>query len=635
MSQNAKRSSAVEWSVPERRLAAIFAADIAGYSKAMHVDESGAMRALQAMREVVDRLILARRGRIANTAGDSVLAEFTSVTDAVCCAVAIQQALAEAEGDAGRFRLRIGIHLGDIMVHGGDIFGDGVNIAARLQAAADPGALRLSEAAYLQVRGLPEIRFLDLGPQRLKNISRPLRVYAVPPPDGRTSRAVQVRRARAALRPTLGAAAVLASGAAGLAVAWPYLAGSERAAELREPTVRPRLSLVVLPLTNQSGDADQDYLAEQLAEDLSADLARAPGTFVIAHGTAQSYRGRQAEPRAIGRELGVRYVVQGSLRQSAEQVRFAVQLTDVETGASLWADRYDGPRAAVGAAQDVLVAQVGRALGVRLLEAATHARAGQPADAVDLVMRGQALLNRPFARDNHAQARPLFERALGLDPMNTDARLGLAEVLVDGVLNGWTTERTADLDTAEQAIASVLQGDPTHPFAHYLRGETLRARSRYAEALAAFDRVLTLNPSFARAYAYRGLIQIFLGRAERTEADIAAAIRLSPRDPLLGAWLARDGLAKLHLGQDQEAIEPLRRAAAVNPLFDFPHLYLACAFARLDRDEEARASLAEFLRLRPGYTLARYRSLTSADPTFLAQRERIYDGLRRAGLPEQ
>lgn len=631
MSENRALSSASEWSVPERRLAAIFAADIAGYSKAMHADESGAMRALQATRRIVDRMIAARHGRIANTAGDSVLAEFASVMDAVCCAVAIQRALAEAEGEAAQFRLRIGIHLGDIMVHDGDLFGDGVNIAARLQSAAEPGALRLSEAAYLQVRGLSEIPFIDFGPQRLKNIARPVRVYAVPPPDQRTSRAIRAGRARAALRPTLGAVAVLA--AAGLALTWPRLVGSERTDGPGEP-LRPRLSLVVLPLANQSGEADQDYLAEQLAEDLSADLARAPGTFVIAHGTAQAYRGRPVEPRAVGRELGVRYVVQGSLRQSGEQVRFAVQLTDAETGAALWADRYDGPRTAVGAAQDVLVAQVGRALGVRLLEAATQARSGQPADAVDLVMRGQALLNRPFARDNHAQARPLFERALGLDPANVDARLGLAEVLVDGVLNGWTTERTADLDTAEQAIASVLQGDPTHPFAHYLRGETLRARSRYAEALAAFDRVLTLNPSFARAYAYRGLIQIFLGRAEETERDIAAAIRLSPKDPLLGAWLARDGLAKLHLGQDQEAIEPLRRAAAVNPLFDFPHLYLACAFARLGRDVEARASLAEFLRLRPGYTLARYRSLTSTDPTFLAQRARIYEGLRRAGLPE-
>ena len=633
MSENTERSTASEWSVPERRLAAIFAADIAGYSRAMHADESGAMRALQAMRMIVDRLILARRGRIANTAGDSVLAEFTSVTDAVCCAVAIQRALAEADGDAGQFRLRIGIHIGDIMVHAGDLFGDGVNIAARLQTAADPGALRLSEAAYLQVRGLPDIRFIDLGPQRLKNIARPLRVYAVPPPDGQPWRNVQARRARAALRPTLGAAAVLAA-AAGLAMAWPHLVGSEQGEAPRVPA-RPRLSLVVLPLTNQSGDTDQDYLAEQLAEDLSADLARAPGTFVIAHGTAQSYKGRQSEPRTIGRELGVRYVVQGSLRHSAEQVRFAVQLTDVETGASLWADHYDRPRAAVGATQDVLVTQVGRALGVRLLEAATRARSGQPVDAVDLVMRGQALLNRPFARENHAQALPLFERALKLDPENVDARLGMAEVLVDGALNGWTTERTADLEVAERAIASVLQGDPTHPFAHYLRGETLRARSRYSEALAAFDRVLTLNQSFARAHAYRGLIHIFLGRAEETERDIAAAIRLSPKDPLLGAWLAREGLAKLHLGQDQEAIAPLRRAAAVNPLFDFPHLYLACAFARLDRDAEARASLAEFLKLRPGYTLARYRGLTSTDPNFLAQRERIYDGLRRAGLPER
>ncbi|KMO40844.1 hypothetical protein VQ03_13610 [Methylobacterium tarhaniae] len=625
MSERTKRSTATEWSVPERRLAAIFVADIAGYSKAMHADESGAMRALQATRRIVDRLISARSGRIANTAGDSVLAEFARVTDAVACALAIQRTLAEAEGDAGRFRLRIGIHIGDVMVHEGDLFGDGVNIAARLQSAAEPGALRLSEAAYLHVRGLPDLRFIDLGPQRLKNIARPVRVYAVPPPDGRTSR---LARARRAVRPALAVAAALV--AAGLAFAWPPTGAPERA---EEP--RPRLSLVVLPLANQSGDTEQDYLAEQLAEDLAADLARAPGTFVIAHGTAQSYKGRPVEPRAVGRELGVRYVVQGSLRQSAEQVRFAVQLTDAETGAAIWADRYDGARADLAAAQDALVAQVGRALGVRLLEAATQARAGHPADAVDLVMRGQALLNRPFARENHAGARPLFERALALDPGNTHARLGLAEVLVDGVLNGWTTERAGDLERAEQAVASVLQGDPTHPFAHYLRGETLRARARYAEALAAFDRVLTLNPSFARAHAYRGLIHIFLGRAAETERDVAAAIRLSPKDPLLGAWLARDGLAKLHLGRDEEAIAPLRRAAAVNPLFDFPHLYLACAFARLGREAEARTSLAEFLRLRPGYTIARYRSLTSTDPTFLAQRERIYDGLRRAGLPER
>ncbi|MGX7707882.1 adenylate/guanylate cyclase domain-containing protein [Methylobacterium sp. Gmos1] len=624
MTERRQRSAATEWPVPERRFAAIVAADIAGYSKAMHADESGAMRALQATRRIVDRLISARRGRIANTAGDSVLAEFACVTDAVACAVAIQQALAEAEGDAGRFRLRIGIHLGDVMVHEGDLFGDGVNIAARLQAAAEPGALRLSEAAYRQVRDMAGLRFVDLGTQRLKNIARPIRVYAVPSPEARAPRLARV------LRPALGALAALVL--AGLALAWPYLA-SERGEDA--PSARPRLSLVVLPFANQSGDAEQDYLAEQLAEDLSADLARAPGTFVIAHGTAQSYRGRPVEPRAVGRELGVRYVVQGSLRQSAEQVRFAVQLTDVETGAALWADRYDGARADLAAAQDALVAQVGRTLGIRLLEAETQARAGHPADAVDLVMRGQALLNRPFARENHAGARPLFERALALDPGNIHARLGLAEVLVDGVLNGWTTERKADLDTAEQAVTSVLQGDPTHPFAHYLRGETLRARARYDEALAAFDRVLALNPSFARAHAYRGLIHIFLGQAQETEADIAAAIRLSPKDPLLGAWLARDGLAKLHLGRDEAAIAPLQRAAAVNPLFDFPHLYLACAFARLGRDGEARAALARFLELRPGYTVARYRSLTSTDPTFLAQRERIYDGLRRAGLPER
>lgn len=634
MSERTNRSAAPEWPTPERRPAAIFAADIAGYSKAMHDDERGAMQALQATRKIVDHLISAHHGRIANTAGDSVLAEFARVPDAVACALAVQRALAEAKGHAGRFRLRIGIHLGDVMVHEGDLFGDGVNIAARLQAAAEPGGLRISEAAYRQVSDRPDIRFVDLGAQRLKNIARPVRIYAVPSPEAAVSR---IRLPRPALAALLLAGLGLAGG-----LAWPHVAPERRgmASPAGAPTVpgepaRPPLSLVVLPLANQSGDPEQDYLAEQIAEDLSADLARAPGTFVIAHGTARSYEGRPVAPRAVGRELGVRYVVQGSLRHGAGQVRFAVQLTDVETGAALWADRFDGARADLAAAQDALIAQVGRTLGIRLLEAATQGRAGHPADAVDLVMRGQALLNRPFARENHAGARPLFERALALDPVNAHARLGLAEVLVDGVLNGWTGEREGDLDRAEQAVAAVLRDDPTHPFAHYLRGETLRARARYPEALAAFDRVLALNPSFARAHAYRGLIHIFLGRAEETEADIAAALRLSPKDPLVGAWLARDGLAKLHLGRDEAAIPALQRAAAVNPLFDFPHLYLACAFARLGREAEARASLARFLTLRPGYTIARYRKLTSGDPTFLAQRERIYDGLRRAGLPER
>lgn len=497
--------------------------------------------------------------------------------------------------------------------------------------------MRLSEAAYRDVSDRLDIRFADLGTQRLRNIARPVRIYAVPSPEAAVSR---VRLPR----PVLVALAALLLAGLGLAgtLDWPHVA--PRRQESLSPSVsripsgdpaRPPLSLVVLPLANQSGDPEQDYLAEQIAEDLSADLARAPGTFVIAHGTARSFEGRPVEPRAVGRELGVRYVVQGSLRHSAEQVRFAVQLTDVETGAALWADRFDGTRADLAAAQDALVAQVGRTLGIRLLEAETQGRAGHPADAVDLVMRGQALLNRPFARENHAGARPLFERALALDPGNTHARLGLAEVLVDGVLNGWTGERETDLHRAEQAVAAVLQGDPTHPFGHYLRGETLRARARYEEALAAFDRVLALNPSFARAHAYRGLIHIFLGRAEETEADIAAAFRLSPKDPLVGAWLARDGLAKLHLGRDEAAIPALLRAAAVNPLFDFPHLYLACAYARLGREAEARASSPGSSSCGPATrSPATARSPPAIRPSSPSA-SGSYDGLRRAGLPER
>jgi len=626
---------------PTRHLAAIFAAEIEGYSRSMGRDEVGTVEILSGHREIIDAGIAGHGGRIANTAGDSVLAEFPSVVGAVGCAVEVQRALAERNARLSRERrlgLRIGVHVGDVIVRGGDLLGDGVNHAARLEGIAEAGGICLSAAAYEQVRNALPLPYVDLGPRMLKNIAEPVRVYAISPARGGAAplarpALVRLPRPPRALTRAAALAVFLAASAGGLFL-WPGaidLALGPSLDAARSPE-RPRLSLVVLPLANLSGDPEQDYLAEGVAENLTATLSRIPGSFVIAHGTAATYKGRLADPKGVGRELGVRYVVQGSLRRAGDQIRLGVQLVDADSDATLWVERYERLRGDLPQVEDEVVAHLARMLDVQLVEAESQ-RVGAP-DAADLAMRGQALLNRPFAREN-AAALPLFERAVAIDARSIPALLGLGEVTVDHVLNNWSRSKPEDLARAEQAVAAVLAMEPNHAFAHYLRGQVLRAHNKHEESLAAFERVIALDPNSARAYAYRGLIKLFLGRAGETQADNETAIRLSPKDPLLGAWYARIGLAQLHLGRHAEAIEVLHRAAAVNPKFDFPHLYMASAYAWLGREAEAQAALGEFKRFRPGYTLASYKAQTGTNnPVFRAQRERVYEGLRRAGLAD-
>ena len=579
-----------------RRLAAILAADVAGYSRLTGADEEGTLARLRALQgELIAPVIAAHQGRIVKTMGDGLLAEFASVVDAVRSAVAMQQGLAErnaARAAGERLDFRIGINLGDVVVDGDDILGDGVNIAARLEAIAEPGGICLSRAAYEQSRGKVAAAFTDLGEHALKNIAEPVHVYAVAPPG----------------------------------------AGQDRLAGA------PRFSLVVLPFANLGGDKEQDYFVDGITENLTTDLSRLPGVFVIGRNTAFSYRDKALDARQIGRELGVRYVLEGSVQTSPSRIRVNAQLIDAATGAHLWAERFDKPRADLFDMQDEITARLAHSLNMEIQAAESRrAERERPSnmDSVDLSMRGLAMWNEPVSTRRARTARGLFEAALRLDERNVAALIGLAGTLMTEVMSFASEERPEQIRAAEAAIEQALALAPDYAQVHHCRANVFYAMRDPEAALRESEIALSLNPNFVWSHAFAGLMKIFLGRAEETEADVAAALRLSPREPGIASWYLFIGIADLCLGRLDRALEQLRRSTALNPSFGIAHMFLAAALALAGRSAEAAAARAAGEKVLPHFTIARFcRETPSDNPVYLAQRERICEGMRLAGIPE-
>jgi TolB-like protein/class 3 adenylate cyclase len=588
----------------ERKLVAILAADVAGYSRLTGADEEGTIARLRRLRgELIDPGIAAHRGRTVKTMGDGLLVEFASVVDAVRCAVALQRGLAESNGvlpAEQRIEFRIGINLGDVVVEGEDILGDGVNIAARLEAIAEPGAICLSRAAYEQSRGKVAAPFTDLGERALKNIADPVRVYAI---------------------------AALGSGKIASAVA------------AKETTQRaPRQSIVVLPFTNLGADKAQDYFVDGITEGLTTDLSRLPGAFVIARNTAFTYRDRARDARQIGRELGVRYVMEGSVQSGASRIRVNAQLIDAETGAHLWAERFDKQRTDLFDMQDEITARLAHSLDLEIVAAeGRRAERERPntMDSVDLTMRGRAIWHQSPSSSRTREARRLFEAALRLDERNVDALVGLAGTHMTDVM-GFTSDNAPEqTDLAEAAIDKALSLAPDHPYAHHCRGQVLYARGAPEPALREFELALGLDRNLVWAYALGGMMKIFLGRAEETEADVATAMRRSPREPALASWHLVIGLADLFLGRLDVAVEQLRKSAGMNPNFGIASIFLAAAFALAGSGAEAAAAYSAGRRLLPNFTIAKFcRETASGNPLYLAQRERVCEGMRLAGIPQ-
>ena len=581
-----------------RRLAAIVAADVAGYSRLMGLDEVGTARTLREHRKVTDALVAKHGGRLVKTTGDGVLLEFPSVVDAVECAVAVQAVMAERNQgvpEDRRMEFRIGVNLGDILIEGDDILGDGVNVAARLEGIAEPGGICISSSAYEQVHGKVPVEFTDLGEQTLKNIARRMRAYAV-------GLSAHVDRAV----PPLPSA--------------------------------PRLSIVVLPFANLGGDPEQEYFVDGVTESLTTDLSRISGAFVIARNTAFTFKGKAVDVKRLGRELNVRYVLEGSVQRGGNGLRVNVQLIDAEIGNHLWAERFDKPVADLFDMQDEIVSRLARALDAELIAAeARRAERSTNPDAVDLVFQGKAWLNKGFTPDHIVQARRFFEQATALDHENVEAMFGLARVdALTGII-AFTEDWQARLAAAEATLTKVLSLAPNHAMAHANLGIVQMFTKRAAQGIAECEQALALEPNHAFAHAVIGFAKILLGRGEETETHIKEALRLSPRDTIAYQWMAWVGMANAQLNRDTEAVAWLRRGLDASPNYSVTHFHLAAALAHLGELDEARAAVRTGLSFDPTFTIRRWRGPSFArsdNPAFLAWCERVSEGMRLAGVPE-
>jgi adenylate cyclase len=627
----------------QRRLAAILAADIAGYSRLMHEDEAATVRDLKAHQSVILPLVSRHGGRIIDTAGDGIMAEFPSVIGATECAVEIQTVMAGRNKGVPENRwmlFRIGINLGDVIHDETRIYGDGINIAARLEALAEPGNVLVSHTVYDQVRGKLPLTFEDLGERQVKNIEQPVRIYRLDI-SGKSSKALSSLVRRPAItdrrRGILWAAAAFLMLLVAAGAWWTGSRFFPR--QGAGSTEAPRLSIVVLPFTNLSGDPSQDYFADGVTEDLTTDLSRLAGSFVISRNTAFTFKGKAVDARQLGRELKVRYVLEGSVRRMGRTVRVNAQLIDAGTGAHLWAEQMDVDQGTLTTSQDNfgIASRLAKTLSVELVNVEGRRAPQANPDAVDLTMRGWSILNGGPGQDDVKRSVAVFEDALRLDPDNSQARVGLAQAFTLMHRNRWDPERDRILARADEAVTRAIALSPNYAHAHYVKAEVLALSRRFDAALATYDRAIALDPNHAAAYVSRGRALIAIGRAAEAMAPVEKAIRLSPRDPDLFIWYYVLCHAHTHLARDAPAIEWCLKSTATGKSFWGAWTDLAAAYAWRGQKAEAAAAVAELLKVRPGFTvetLAQDGAQYSDNPTFRKEFERIVEGARKAGLPE-
>ena len=600
----------------QRRLAAILAADVAGYSRLMEADEEGTHEHLQAhFQQLINPKIALHRGRTVKTTGDGLLAEFASVVDAVRCAAEVQRAMIDREPempDERRIRFRIGINLGDVIAEGDDIFGDGVNVAARLEALAEPGGICITGTVHDQIRDKLPYPLDDLGEQSVKNIARPVRVYAIRP---------------AAIDDLPASSAPLAAPAT-------------------QPAMAPRLSIVVLPFANLSSDPEQQYFVDGITEDLTTDLSRIEGSFVISRNSAFTYKDKPVNAKQIGRELSVRYVLEGSVRRSGSRIRINAQLIDAETDAHLWAERFDRDTSDLFALQDEITSRIATALNLALI-GAEAVRPSEHPDALDYILRGRAVYNKQQTRDNYAEAISLYEQALALDPRSIEAQRLLANALIGRNLFNPSNSAAADIARAEALIGQVLAASPSNHLAHHTNGQLLRvqaqalgAQGRCEEAIREYEAALATDRNLVQAIYGLGQCKLFTGSIDETIPLAEQAIRLSPRDPQIGIFYNQIGRVHLLQSRTDEAILWLEKARSANPAHPDFRAWLAAAYGLKGENERATAELAEARRLSGDdrySSIARWQATGNFwAPKIRALREATYfAGLRKAGMPEE
>jgi adenylate cyclase len=589
----------------ERKLAAILAADVAGYSRLMGADEEGTLARLKTIRrELIDPKIKKHGGRIVKTTGDGILIEFPSVVEAVGCAVEVQQGMADRNADVPedkRIIFRVGINIGDIIVEGKDIHGDGVNVAARLQELAEPGGVCVSRAVRNQVRDKVQFGFEDLGERAVKNIARPLRVFRV---------------------------------------SWdvPGASGGRAGAEPARPALSlpDKPSIAVLPFQSLSGDPEQEYFADGMVEDITTALSRMRWLFVIARASSFTYKGRAVDVKQIARELGVRYVLEGSVRKAANRVRIAGQLIDGSTGAHLWADRFEGALEDIFNLQDQVTASVVGAIGPRLEQAEIERAKRKPTeslDAYDCYLRGLAS-HYSWTKEGTSEALRMLYRAIELDPDFASAYGAAAWCYIARKISGWTTDREQEIaETARLARRAVeLARDDAQALA--TAGFALAYVVRDLDDGAAFiERALALNPNLAVAWRFSGLAKLWLGEPDTAIEHLSRAMRLSPLDPLMARMQAAIAQAHFFAGRYDVASSSAGMALRDQPDYIIALRIAVASNALAGRLEQAQKGLARLRQLDPALRVSNLRDRLGPyrRPEDLARYE---EGLRNAGLPE-
>jgi TolB-like protein/class 3 adenylate cyclase/Tfp pilus assembly protein PilF len=623
----------------KRKLAAILHADVAGFSRLMGEDEAGTHQALGELRSAVDPLIAAHGGRIVGTAGDSVLADFSSVVDALNCAVEMQRAsrgVNDPIPPERRLELRIGVNLGDVIVDGDDIFGDGVNIAARLEALAKPGTVCISQIVYDQVRNKLDLGYQPLGSHRVKNIAEPVRAYAVGLP-------AVVPRAKKGRR-TIIAAAGVAAFAVTCLVSWALYtdAGRElighgaasnpvQVATLAAPArLAGRPSVAVLPFKNLSGDVGQDFFSDGITEDVITALGRFSNLLVVAKSASFQFRDRNLAPAEIGRLLDARYLLEGSVRRAGDRLRVGAELVEAATGRHVWSEAYDSEAKDIFTVQQDIARRVVSAAAVSLTRLERERVLARPTDslaAYEYVLRGRDYFSHA-TREQNESAREMFQRAIDLDPNYAAAYAALGFAHHAAFLSGWAEFREEELERAETLAQRALALDPATTSAYRLLSFIDIVKKRYDLGLRQIDRALEINPSDAENYEARGAILAWAGRASEALPWLEAALRFDHANASAAMQLC---MANYFLGREADAVAACDRVAARNPgrfAQTEIHPFLAAAYAQLGRTEDAAGERVIAMRLSPFFDAERFAAQFGTQEA----RDRILDGLRKAGF---
>ena len=576
-----------------RKLAAIFYGDVAGYSRLTGQDEEGTHRILSSYLDAITDAIENHNGKVVHFAGDAVLADFTTVKDALSCAVSAQRDIKirnQDFTDDKKLEFRIGVNIGDVIVDRNDIYGDGVNIAARLESLADSGGICISGAVYDAIRGKLELEYEFLGEQRVKNIAEPVRAYRV---------IIEASPSEVASLPV-------------------------------DTQIPDKPSIAVLPFENMSNDPEQEYFSDGISEDIITDLSKISGLFVISRNSSFVYKGKSVNVRQVGRDLGVRYVMEGSVRKAGNKVRITAQLIDSNTDGHVWAERFDRDLEDIFAVQDEVTQKIVSALQVQLSQVEQERltfRGTDNLDAYDYLLRGKEYYLR-FTRDGNQQAHLLYEKAVELDPNYATALAELARVRVQARNHGWTANLSEPLKQAADFAERAVKLNDSLPQAHVVLGFINMWKRDHEAAISEVSQGLALDPNHAEGHMYQAIILGFAGKSEESMEWVEKAIMLNPGAPFW--YLFAQGNAYYSLGRYPEAIASCIKAAISNPNFIFAHLLLLACYSNLGKQEECRAEMQECLARMPDLTISWAEEVMPyKDHDVL---ERFVNDLREAGL---